>query len=956
MYDVEQDNKGRIWIATDRGVARFDGYEFQTFDKKDGLPTNTILNMFKDSQGRLWFCGYDGSLTKWEDGTFKNYELFQEEIWSNRKSYKKWIESIYEIDSSNYVYQFSISSRKTKLVNKQLNFIDFSFSDFKLRNPKTIYHSTGKVSQFLRKDDRIIDTENEVLWNNSFTNDSIEYVFYKDKFSKVVLRDDKNYMPNYESPFSSTIYHVRNDTIVKEINITAQIEDILLHNRNIITGTWKGLISFDINNSYQKKEIITDRIVTGLLFDKESNLWLSTQNDGLIFIPNYTRIKQLPVHIKDERPGNIDVFENHLVVSYMNGSGLEIINPSLKKVFGIYEKSAVFYPGIDIKDDIAYTRNTSEIKFTNNKFQFNLKINKQNKTENPDRVCLKLKNGDCIRGTSNVGVYKDCLKNEKTEKLKFSKAPFSAIELPHNIALIGCVGGLYEINLEQLNYKRIDNEKGLKIGSRVNHIINYNDSLLIFSTLGDGLLFYNHYSREVISKMNIENDLCSNQVNVAFLENDTTLWAGTNFGLSKLNIVVQKNKVSIKTIENITTKEGLLSNFISSITKWNNKLWVATPSGTNYFKSDEKWDRIAPPVIFIDSTILINTKQRISSNTILEHDENDISFHYTGVTFRKPPKGNYYKYSLAKENDNPNWLETNNRSIQFTNLENGEYTFLVNAKNHFNQWATTPAKFTFCIKKHFSETIWFRLLCFILTGIIALILIRNKQTALLKKEKQIQKLKEAELNTKAAQLNALRNQMNPHFIYNSLNSIQNFIFKNDAEKANYMLSRFGKLMRSSLELSKLEYISLNKEIDFLENYLQLEIMRFGDKFKYSITRDPAIRDNYKIPPLLIQPIIENAIKHGFSEMKTDGIIKIDFKLKNKLIKVEVTDNGKGYSQNDDRSIYSETPTALKIINERIDLLNEVNDEISSFRIYPLGEISAIVGSQVIIEIPYITQV
>ena len=187
--------------------------------------------------------------------------------------------------------------------------------------------------------------------------------------------------------------------------------------------------------------------------------------------------------------------------------------------------------------------------------------------------------------------------------------------------------------------------------------------------------------------------------------------------------------------------------------------------------------------------------------------------------------------------------------------------------------------------------------------------------------------------------------MNPHFIYNALNSIQNFIFKNDPEKANYLLSRFSNLMRKSLNLSKLNFIPIEEEIEFLENYLQLEKMRFEDKFDYSITKSENITLNEKIPPLLIQPLIENSIKHAFSSIDKKGLISIRFSKSDSKLKITVDDNGKGIKGVNIDDYTEENPHALYIIRERINIINESNIDKASFIIKPLIEDSSVVGTR-----------
>jgi tetratricopeptide (TPR) repeat protein len=171
-----------------------------------------------------------------------------------------------------------------------------------------------------------------------------------------------------------------------------------------------------------------------------------------------------------------------------------------------------------------------------------------------------------------------------------------------------------------------------------------------------------------------------------------------------------------------------------------------------------------------------------------------------------------------------------------------------------------------------------------------------------------------------------RSQMNPHFIFNSLASIQHFIIKQDSKKASIYLSRFSELVRSILESSTREYITFEKEVSTIENYLELQRVRFSDKFDYSIEVDEKIdSEGVLIPPMLAQPFIENSIEHGIKHKKSKGNINIRFTLKNNMIVFEVEDDGVGREKareilekqnKDHRSM------ATNITRDRIHVLNK----------------------------------
>ncbi|MCK5839698.1 MAG: histidine kinase, partial [Bacteroidales bacterium] len=201
-----------------------------------------------------------------------------------------------------------------------------------------------------------------------------------------------------------------------------------------------------------------------------------------------------------------------------------------------------------------------------------------------------------------------------------------------------------------------------------------------------------------------------------------------------------------------------------------------------------------------------------------------------------------------------------------------------------------------------------------------------------------------------------RSQMNPHFIFNSLASIQNFIVKQDSRKANIFLSKFSELVRSILDNSTQEYVTFDKEISTIRNYLELQKVRYSEKFDYKIEVDEAMdTESIKIPPMLAQPFIENSIEHGIKHKKSKGNIHIRFTLKDNMIVFEVEDDGVGrekakgilYKQNKEHK-----SLATEIIRERIRVLNKKQKKKIAINIFDLKNVKdEPAGTRVTFEIP-----
>jgi two-component system LytT family sensor kinase len=205
-------------------------------------------------------------------------------------------------------------------------------------------------------------------------------------------------------------------------------------------------------------------------------------------------------------------------------------------------------------------------------------------------------------------------------------------------------------------------------------------------------------------------------------------------------------------------------------------------------------------------------------------------------------------------------------------------------------------------------------------------------------------------------LQSLRSQMNPHFIFNSLNSVNSFISKNDDRSANKFLSEFSKLMRSVMENSKYDFVPLASELEILKRYLNLEHFRFQDKFDYTFEVDETINeDGVEIPPMLIQPYIENAVWHGLRYKDEKGKLKVQFVKKGNYLVAIIEDNGIGRKKSQElktRNQKESNSTGMKNIEQRLNIINELHGTRLQVNIEDLMDGEECTGTRVEINIPY----
>lgn len=188
-------------------------------------------------------------------------------------------------------------------------------------------------------------------------------------------------------------------------------------------------------------------------------------------------------------------------------------------------------------------------------------------------------------------------------------------------------------------------------------------------------------------------------------------------------------------------------------------------------------------------------------------------------------------------------------------------------------------------------------------------------------------LKKVQVRNKKIALQSLRREMNPHFIFNSLNSVNHFIATNNELEANHYLTRFSKLMRGVMENSAEDFIPFHQELDLLQNYLALEKTRFTDKFDYEINVDESLNtQNLKVPGMLVQPFLENAIWHGLRYRTTKGFLKLSFEKDQQHLKISIEDNGIGIEESKKQKTQHQKireGRGMKNTLERISLLNDL---------------------------------
>jgi sugar lactone lactonase YvrE len=429
--------------------------------------------------------------------------------------------------------------------------------------------------------------------------------------------------------------------------------------------------------------------------------------------------------------------------------------------------------------------------------------------------------------------------------------------------------------------------------------------------------------------------------------NDGKVYFGTSKGLG---VIAQDGDLN----PFLTTAAGLpFSEFKQSLypapsgevaTVINNELFCFNPS---VLVREKKTNLIISEALLNDSIPIYNTP--------LNFKQNNISFQFVYLDFVAPQSIEYY-YTL--QGFDKEWINNkNNHFIKYTNLPPGNYIFKVKVKRPSGEFSNEVAEWKLTILPPFWQRWWFITIVTIALSFLIFLILKQRIKAVRKQEKL---KRDYEKRLAETEMQALRAQMNPHFMFNSLNSINNFILKNDADNASGYLTKFSRLMRLILDNSRSEWVLLENELKALELYIELEAVRFDNTFSHhvEVTKDISI-ETVMIPPLLIQPYVENAIWHGLLHRNQSGG-KLDIRLwkNDNRLYIEIEDNGVG--RDEAKRLKSKTAIkqkshGMKITAERMDIVNKVYNVNAGVTITDIkDEMTKQAGTRVLITLKYKT--
>ncbi len=992
VTDIYQDSKGYMWFCTDEGLNRYDGYNFlkieKQIDNKNSLISNFTTCIVESSPGIFWIGTEKGlSIYIYAKNKFLNIE--------NPSQIKKLI-----IENSNTVWvQTTYSLYKIRLIVNEDKKSGHSVSIEPMNAYKEIVLKR-EVNHFLLlgRDNQIYSYDFDTKLIKKTISTSIWNIITSKKINNIVKDKFQNYWIGTNTGIYKTDkYFFKIDSFPTQrlnmIGLQGKITDVVIGKQgNIYIATYQqGLIVYDIDRSkfveYQSDPYnlssLPDNKILSVYSDNSNTIWIGTKGSG---IATYSPYKFKFKHITQE-PFKTTWLTNKYVLCFASDDNENIwIGTDGGGLYKFENKSSVFsnwrnntssnslsndvvqHLLIDADKNIWVATMNGICKFnpatnmfkryflTSHKSADNLKIPAYSSIrlfETKNKELYALDERSIYHFNTIKNVFEDIHFNYKSNNI----TPRSIFEDKDNTWWMATAIGIIHLDIQTglLDEKKINaiNKKHFKT-DQLYSLLEEDDNHFWIGSGNSGIYFFNKKSMKITEHYSEKDGLINNFIYGILKDNFGKLWLSTNRGISVF-------EPTLKLFRNYDINDGLQSNEFNSGAYYktkNNELLFGGINGFNIIEPDKIPYNTYRPFVNItaiktdDSTY--NSYQYTEQNKItkLQSKQNNISFEFASSDYVNTPK-NRFEYKL--DGYSKNWTSTNRNYVSYTKLPPGNYTFYVRASNNDDVWPTSPASFSFRVRPTIFQSWWFRIIAGIITLFYVYRIITNRIRIARKKEKEKMQLArqktEYEKQLAEIKLKALVSQMNPHFIFNCMNSIQAMILSDQNMQASTYLTKLSRLVRSVLENSVKTFIPLQDVIENLKLYLELESLRFDQQFNYDIRTEGVDVYSVEMPSMLIQPYVENAIWHGLLKKDGEKNIHIKFYKKDKIIFCEIIDNGIGRTKAAELNLRKQHKSLGTLITqEMFETLHKIKDTRHSVNIIDLYDENKIsIGTKVIIE-------
>lgn len=894
LYSIYQDRAGFMWFATQKGLCKYDGSKFTTYtiDSQSNVAGSAIS---QDKYGRIWYCNFDGFLFYIENN--KLNALDQKETIGY---YKYGI-----IDDELFLIQ------KNKVAIYDLGTLKVKKS-IPISGERLLTTFNDQNAFYVLSDNLIKITKNGAKKEYPLPKD------FRKNYAAVIIQKSKQGLI-IASKNSKKSYEFINEKLIEKKN--REDFDFIQNLDYIDDSNWfattAGIYKMsDDDQKLKNKIFFPEYNVTTVFKDSQQNYWFATQNRGLLLVPNLQSV-MIPL---PSRPLKIVPFKNNFLIS-TNQDALFLYHSKDQSIENFHQgktKHPINQLTVDPENLNVY--------FTSSYFTYlNSKKTEQASLFLAVKDFKKIDNkyySFAASGVSGIYTVNNQLKSDwdqhfnsnesgnlhfhELEILKNSNGKCTIYNPTNQSIYFGTNSGLF--------YKNRAQEKELKFEGKSLYILSlaYYKSA-VFALASNGTLL-KITSDQKITRLPLPNNLKKAEIfRIKIMQDE--LYLITENALYEYDLKKNTSKILMYGIQDLD---------LTDLIKSQQGFLLMTGQGILVVPDPKPLGNRIPKFMFTEVQANNEAVPFVKLNQ-LKPDQTNLRINFAVLSFIPGHQPEIF-YRINK--DKWQTLEKNSRSLLLSTLTHGNYVveFQTKSGDRFSE----VYRLRFSIEKPFYLKAWFLIL-----GILLLILFIYFLFSL--RLKKIQRQNELALekinlekNLNQSKLKAIKSQMNPHFFYNALNTIQAYILSNEKKLAVGYLSKFSLLTRTILEMTEKDYVTVANEIKTLTLYLDLEKVRFNDDFTYQIVAsENSELQNASIPTMLLQPYIENALKHGLLHKKGPKKLTISFSKGDENLLITINDNGIGRQKSNELNALRTNkpqPFATEAMSNRIDLLNESNHQ------------------------------
>ena len=933
VKSVIKSSNDYIWIATDKGVSVYNGELVKNYTVLHGLSHNNCWSIVEDNYARIWVGTYGGGLSYFENGQFHTFS-------DNRFLTSAYIRKIFVKGKYLYVgteVGLSIIDLETKKIvesksrNLAIQIMDFfsyrgdlfvvSFKRGVFQLKDGILHKVNHIPQ-VNIFSVLLDGETLYfgLDGNAKTHNSIAKISIKD----FLLR--KN---NYQFFGGSVVWD-----LVKTKN------DIFTANWGVTIGSG-GLFQFGENNLLfeNKYPQTVSKSIQCLAYDQRTNVLYAGSIDLGLFIidldKNITRINKVDLLFfkKNNDQSQITCTEsefqygehkltksqfcNYLSLYGKSKQGKEQLE--LTKDFRNFNLDDENLRHFEIKSCVSegdnFYLNTSSgiirvffeqgILKIKDYFPFSASVISLHNNSLIFQTPYKSFKSYSLRGDEKGRIRSYSLSNENNPRDIFEifKLEGEVFTFSRFKGVFKYENDLFRNILKNKNFK--SNELVIAKKASRNSALLVNREGSIFSLV--------KLNNEFKTKEMLSLDLLIGDAIVDVLQNDSLLFVATNSGLNVLDLTTNRRYF-------LDEDHGFFAREIKRIDALGDSILLFTKQGLFTLKSDFIRKEHDCGDFNLEAVFLNGLKVEQAKDETIELDNTHTNLKLVlSTTGMKYPSKLYYKYTINGDDSySSDWQKLiKNKSFIIPFIPYGLSDITIKTNNLFTGSEHEYKILTvFKIRRFYESKLFYISLTFFLAALGSLLVKRRfERLSRIQKEKSI-----LEKRLEEAKMEALTSQMSPHFVFNSLNAIQNFVLNNDTEQTLEYINSFSKLIRSTLNYSSRKYITLQQELNYLALYVKIQNLRFGNKIEFvKIINESVDIHDVVLPPLLLQPIVENCFEHAFSNLCENPIIELTIDINDTKLIIQVKDNGSGFKETDNQE-----SKGLKLVEERIKILGKDN--------------------------------